>query len=37
MSLKVDGVWRPGKEREFVGKIMASGKFEARGAIPIFA
>ena len=38
MSIKVDGVWGPEKERESVGKaMMGPGKLEARGAIPIFA
>ena len=37
MSVKVDGVWGPEKERESVGKTMGPGKPEARGAIPIFA
>ena len=37
MSVKVDGVWGPEKERESVGRTMGPGKPEARGAIPIFA
>jgi hypothetical protein len=37
VSVKVDGVWGPEKERESVGKTMGPGKPEARGAIPIFA
>jgi hypothetical protein len=37
MSVKLDGVWRPEKVRESVGKTMGFGKLEARGAIPIFA
>ena len=37
MSVKVDGVWGPEKERGSVGKTMGLGKPEARGAIPIFA
>ena len=37
ISVKVDGVWGPEKERESVGKTMGPGKPEARGAIPIFA
>ncbi|KAF8813491.1 hypothetical protein BYT27DRAFT_7335102 [Phlegmacium glaucopus] len=37
VSIKVDGVWGPEKERESVGKSMGVGQLEARGAIPIFA
>ena len=37
VSVKVDGVWGPEKERESVGKTIGPGKPEARGAIPIFA
>ena len=37
MSVKVDGVWGPEKERESVGRTVGPGKPEARGAIPIFA
>lgn len=37
VSVKVDGVWGPEKERGSVGKTMGSGKPGARGAIPIFA
>jgi len=37
VSIKVDGVWGPEKERESVGKAKGAGQPEARGAIPIFA
>jgi len=37
ISVKVDGVWGPEKEKESVGKTIGPGKAEARGAIPIFA
>ena len=38
VSVKVDGVWGPEKERELVGKAtVGAGQPEARGAIPIFA
>ena len=37
ISVKVDGVWGPEKEKESVGKTLGPGKAEARGAIPIFA
>ena len=37
VSVKVDGVWGPEKERESVSKTMGMGQPEARGAIPIFA
>jgi hypothetical protein len=33
MSVMVDGLWGPEKERISVGKTMGSGKLEARGAI----
>jgi hypothetical protein len=40
VSIKVDGVWGPEKERESVvggHKSIMGGQLEARGAIPIFA
>jgi len=37
VSVKVDGVWGPEKERGSAGKTMGAGQLEARGAIPIFA
>jgi hypothetical protein len=38
MSIKVDGVWRHGKEREYVGKIMYRfWKTRSERCDPIFA
>ena len=37
VSVKVDGVWGPEKERVSAGKTTGLGQPEARGAIPIFA
>ena len=37
VSVKVDGVWGPEKERESVGKSMGPRQLEVRGAVSIFA